>query len=42
VGDLRELAVEIALAQGARIEEVKEEAAEALTEHGGIGALTHY
>lgn len=42
VGDLRELAVEIALAQGARIEEVKEEAAAALLEHGGIGALTRY
>lgn len=41
-GDLRELAVEIALAQGARIEEVREEAAAVLTEHGGIGALTRY
>jgi hypothetical protein len=42
VGDLAELTMEIATLQGARVEEVRGEAAATLMGHGGIGAFVRY
>jgi len=41
-GDLAELTMEIATLQGARVEQVRGEAAATLMRHGGIGALVRY
>jgi hypothetical protein len=42
VGDLRERALQTALALGAKIEHVSGEAANLLEQHGGLGAWTRY